>query len=488
MNVQNRKREVIILLTILVASLVSITFASESTTTILSIGTVVYQQDVYVNVGTTNVAGTNKLALGFQLSYGSLGVFQKSSQLRNLAKQVGFRLVRFFDGLTSQYIPSMMPCTFFNETNGTGTYNWTSVDDVVGNILAIGAQPLIALGWLVSGVPVVPPGMSINTTTGLPNPQSYAAYASEWVRHFKAKGWTVSYYEILNEPWVYFGNPPTTAAQFQKLQYYMQLFATCRQAMKLANPQTQISFDYICRKEVLDYWLANSGADVDTLNFHKYDEWRNPAVKTEAQLITEAENLVAYYRAPEAQQVWFQRRGTRLPILCTESNMNGASPTTDPRLQQMSGAVWLSLLLRSEILNGVSYHVYFELGSSYYSNAYGFGMINDDGLKPWYPYYVQNIIGQNLEVGDPIYNATTDSTDLRTLAWRNQGITNILLINKSTKNLDVHLQGISGAMNLSKIDSTIDWTTPRVQTGSVDSSQPVTLNGYTVALLQMATS
>jgi hypothetical protein len=484
LKTQKKEQMIVIpLFALLAISAVSITLASNPPITILNTGIIAYQQYMHVNIYPTNVVGTNKLSLGFQLSFGSLGVFQTNPQLRSLAQAAGFRIVRFFDGLTSQYIPSMMPCTYFDEGNMTGTYDWTSVDDVVGKILAIGAQPLIALGVFPTGggPPKVPPGMSINATTNLPNPESYATYTSEWVRHFKAKGWPVKFYEILNEPETYFGNTPNLT----KLGYYMQLFSACAEYMRKENSQVSISFDYIYEKVVLDYWLAHSGPDVDTLDFHKYDEWRLPAQKTEQQIMAEAENLQTYYSVLQAQQIWHQARGTYLPIICSESNMNGASPTTDPRLQQISDAVWLSLLLRTEILGGVSYHVYFELGSSYYSGSYGFGMINCNGLKPWYSYYVQNMIGHNLNVGNSLISTTTDSTDLRSLAWINQGLMNILLINKSTNTVTVLLQGVGGQINLSKIDGTLDWTTPSVQTGSINSTQPLTLVGYTVALLQL---
>jgi len=323
--------------------------------------------------------------------------------------------------------------------------------------------------------------MAINSTTNLPNPESYAAYAAEWVKHFKAKGWNVWFYEILNEPWVYFGQSPVNTT---KLGYYMELFTACRTSMKQENPDAIVSFDFIHKKPVLDWWLANNGPDVDSINFHKYDEWRLPTVKTEEQLLLDAEKLEVWYSAVEAQRVWYQKRGISLPILCTESNMNGASPTTDLRIQQMAGAVWLSLLLRTEILGGVSYHVYYELSSGYYANSYGFGMINVDGFKPWYPYYVQHMIGRNLDVGDSVVNSSSSSVDIRSLAWIHQGTLNILLINKVNQTRTVYLQGITGQMNLSKIDNTIPWTAPSVQTDVVDSSQPLITYGYTVALLQ----
>jgi hypothetical protein len=42
-------------------------------------------------------------------------------------------------------------------------------------------------------------------------------------------------------------------------------------------------------------------------------------------------------------------------------------------------------------------------------------------------------------------------------------------------------------MNMSKIDNAVSWKTPRIQTSIIDATRPLTLNGYTVALLQMPT-
>jgi len=434
-----------------------------------------------VSLNSTNVVGFNALSLGFQCPYGALG----HSELRQLAKDAKFKIVRFFDSSNSPSISSVMPCIYFNETTRTGTYNWTTVDDVVEKILIIGAEPLVCLGVFPTGggPPKVPLGMTINSTTNLPNPESYATYAAEWVKHFKAKGWNVRFYEILNEPAVYFGSLPV---DYTKLQYYALLFDACRNAMKKENSSIIVSFDCIHKKNILDPWLTYGGPDVDSLNFHKYDDWKLPPQYTDEEMFAAAERLQAWYSIVEAEQVWYRNRGEHLPMICSESNFNGASPngTTDLRIQQMVGAVWLALLLRTEILFGVSYHVYFELNSGYYADSYGFGMINND-FKPWYPYFVQKWLGNNLAVGDSIINSSSSSVDVRPLAWIHQGTLNVLLINKVNQTRAVYLRGITVQMNLSKIDNTIPWTVASVQTDVVDSSQPLIMYGYTVALLQI---
>ena len=51
----------------------------------------------------------------------------------------------------------------------------------------------------------------------------------------------------------------------------MQLFKATRDAMKTENPNILASFDAICSKPVMTYWLLYGGSDVDFLSFHMYD-------------------------------------------------------------------------------------------------------------------------------------------------------------------------------------------------------------------------
>jgi hypothetical protein len=110
-------------------------------------------------------------------------------------------------------------------------------------------------------------------------------------------------------------------------------------------------------------------------------------------------------------------------------------------------------------------------------------MINQDDYQPWYPYYVYRMIGSSLAVGDQVVEATSSSADLRALAWTHNGMLKILLVCTIDEPRTMYLQGATGKASLLKIDNTIPWTTPNEQSQVVDLGAPLTLNGYTVALL-----
>ena len=454
-------------------------------------GSISYSPSIELIVNASNIIGTNKLSLGVQLSYGSLGFFQTSPQLRQLAKDANIKLVRIFDILTSNkiWIPTLMPCIRFNETVGTGKYNWTNVDGIVGKILEIGATPLVCLGAFDAQLPMIPLGMGILPSTGLPNPQSYASYAAEWARHFRLKGWDVKFYQIFNEPWSYFGWEPVN---YSKLDNYIRVFNAAAAAMRQENADLVISFDFIGRKPVMDYWLTHAGAEVDSIDFHKYDAWV-VGQTTDAEMFTKADS--DYFETwplgrsvVEARQTWFDSRGRNLPMICSESNFNAAYENgTDLRIQQMTGAVWLAMVLRNEILVGVSYHTYFELSSSFNQNSYGFGMIYNvaNGFKPWYPYYVYQMLGNSLIPGDQIVEIECSSEDMRTVSWNHNGKLNMLLICKNEGSRTVNIRGCQNQqLRLTRIDNTIPYQNAQIQTGIISSTEPLVINGYTVVLLQ----
>jgi hypothetical protein len=117
------------------------------------------------------------------------------------------------------------------------------------------------------------------------------------------------------------------------------------------------------------------------------------------------------------------------------------------------------------------------------SGGIGFGLIDFNNDKPRYPYYVSQMIGNNLAVGDRLVESNCSSDDLRALAWIHNGLLSILLICKIDQPRTVHLQGVAGQLDYSKIDNSISWKTPSVQTGSI--TDALILNGYAVALLQL---
>jgi len=346
--------------------------------------------------------------------------------------------------------------------------------------------------------------MATDPSTGLPYPDSWAAYCKEWVKHFKQTGKPVRFYEIINEPWAYFG-----WANYVKIANFMALFNTAAQAMRTENTDVRLGFDGTNRKPVLNYWLNPSfggthqvGADLDFISFHKYDsgsigryddqQMFNRAETT--QLLTDPGGPEdGYYGVEDSRQIYYNARGKLIPVINSESNFNSAWQTgTDPKIQQMAGAVWTALVLRAGILKGLNYNIYYSFCSSASwerankaSGGVGFGMINSDNNRPWYPYYVQWMIGTALNLGDSIAESTSSSDEIRVLSWVDEGKLNTLLICRVDQPRIIYLYGISSQLNITKIDTTISWETPSLQTSIVDSSDPLVVNGYTVMLLQV---
>jgi len=482
------------LLTILGVSVVPMGLGLQVSSIISATGSISYWPRVDVAINISKVTGVNNLSLGFQLDWHRWVSFIDSPVQRQLARNANLKLIRVFDfRKTSPYgYPDLMPCTYWDESTRTGTWDWTQVDALTQKIFEVGAEPLFCLGWARDYIwRYIPRGMAVNPNTGLPYPESYAAYAKEWVKHFKVKGWPIRYYEIMNEPHFYFGwNPSDTT----KLSYYVHLWNTAARAMRAENPDILLSQDTITMRRVLDYWLTH-GDDVDSLNFHKYDA-ETIGQFTDAQMFVLAEkdtfeNSATWYGLDEARQKWFNARGKWLPVINSESNFNSACETgTDPEIQQMAGAVWLALVLRTGILKGLNYNIYFEFSSSKswqeaHGTGWGFGMINEDDNQPWYPYYVHKMIGSNLAVGDKLVETQSSSNDVRNIAWIHKGKLNILLICKVDQPRTVTIKGISGQLDVSWIDNTIPYETPRMQTGTLSADNFLVMSGYTVLLLQM---
>jgi hypothetical protein len=481
------------LLIILAFSAASVSFGFQSSIALSSSGMISYWPRVDVTVDVSKVIGVNNLSLGFQLDWERWKTFLDRPVQWQLAQDAGFRLVRVFDFRPTN--PRLMPCTYWDESTKTGTWNWANVDALAQKIFEIGAEPLFCLGWARDNIQnYIPNGMAVNPNTQLPYPDSYAAYAKEWVKHFKQAGLPVKFYQIMNEPFFYFG---WNAENMTRLGYFVEFWNTVARAMRQQNPNIFLSHDAITQKKVLDYWITY-GDDVDFLDFHKYDA-DSIGQYADADMFERAEirgfedvSWSALYSINTARKKWFNARGRWLPTIISESNFDSAwEAGTDPKIQQMAGAIWLALLLRGGILNGLDYYVYFEFASSKSwelanreSGGWGFGMVNEDDDQPWYPYYVQNMIGSNLGLGDKIVETKTTSDDVRTLAWIRGGKLVILLICKIAEPRIINFQGVTGQFNIIWIDGTVPYTNPEMQEATKNVEDQIMLNGYAVMLLK----
>jgi hypothetical protein len=433
----------------------------------------------YVTIDPSTSVGANRLSTGFALD-SNWRYWLNDADLRELGEDADFGMIRIISS-------EIEPCSYWDDNTRTGTFNWATVDSVVQRIYQTGAEPLITLIFMDSSGIDLPRGMQLSST-GLPNPSSLAAYCREWVRHFQQAGLPVKYYEVLNEAWYYFY--PNWNWNQAKAQNFLTLYNTCYDAMHNQNNQILVGNDASLHRRFLDFWKANGGK-LDLLSFHKYD-CDNLAMGDNTPL-SRAENRYYvsdsyYYGVNDARQLW----GGNLPAIASETNWAAfCSQGTDPRLQQVVGSVWLALSLRSAILENVQYNIYYSFSSSKSweetnkaTGGFGFGMINQDDNEPWYPYYVQYMIGHNLAVGDPLLETSSSSSDVRVLSWIHGDTQNTLITCKVDEPRIITIRGLSGQLNLFKIDDNVPYTAPSIQSEQLDANNALIIDGYTVILLQ----
>ncbi len=467
------------------------------------------QPPATVTVTPSNIIGTNNLTLGTQLSFYDMKTFPTDSQGQTLINDAGIKLVRLFDGdLDAIGTPLVLG---WNEASHTGTYNWTVVNPVIQAIYASGAQPLIVLmsnmaSSAVDKTSVFTNGMAYdNALGGLPSPQDAASYAASWVTQMKTMGYPVVYYEIGNEinTWLFNSGDTGTwttlnSAGDTLAGYFATDYNASVTAMKAINSAVSVSYDFAWSSAMMSWWLADyTGTPLDRIDYHDYTigtvgQENNVELFGTVQTLTNTGGGTGFGSGSNpilAQQMYYDAKGVTLPLFDTESNLDYQwTPNTDPIIVQMTGAVWLALSLKTQILNNVKTNIYYAWQASlrYQQSlsppSYGFGLIDSDNHQPWYPYYVYKMIGNNLQVGDSIVSSI-NSGSVFGLAWIDNGNLNILLINTFNGTVSTTVSGATGNFNYEKIDNTYSFLNAQLQTGSISLSSPIAMNGYTVILL-----
>lgn len=441
-------------------------------------GSISYLPIVDVLVNTSRVIALNNLSLGFMLEY-DWQTWLNRPVMQQLTQNASFKMVRIFSH-------RLEPCTKWNDTTQTGTFNWNNVDSLIRKLISLNIEPLICLGFCDSNGIIVAPGMQADPATGLPYPESFAKYCTAWVKHFESVGLPVKYYEVWNEPFFYFYK--NWVYNETKLSYFMDLFNTCYSSMHSENETVLIGNDASLYKKFFDYWKGHGGK-LDFFSFHKYDcdgttmPDGTPLQRSEKRyFVTDS----LWYGINDARRLW----GIKLPAIATECNWAATCASgTDPRIQKVVGSVWLGLTLSAAVLNNVQYCIYYSFSSSKSwelahksTGGFGFGMINQDDNKPWYPYLLQMLMGSNLSVGDQVLYSGSSSGDVRTLSWLHASKSYTLVVCKNDQARIIRLQGFGGQLDLFRIDGNISYETPAIQTSRL-SGDSFLADGYAVALL-----
>ena len=447
---------------------------------------------VSVNVDFSKVILTNNLSLGTQID--RLRYFPYNPTLKANAEAIGFGLVRTFIGGWGGF----NVCTYWDEDNKIGIYDWTELDRWIEAILEIQAEPFLCIGRKDG----LPEGMKTEGEEGFPlHYEDFAQYCADIVYHTNIeRKYEVRYWEIWNEPMWY---------DATSLFRFTDLFNVTQAKMHQVDPSILCGNDNSNFKPWFDYFLEHAQG-MGFLSFHKYDtgstKYENLPPEEEPVILARASDLtmkydhitvgIPTYTPSEMRSIWLATHGRVLPIICSETNMNYAWRNgTDPRMQTIFGAVWYAEVLRRFILDGVAFSVYFTFCSAdreyvdTLTSGRGFGMmLQIEPYELWHPYFVNYLFTNNLNVGDIICESSSSNfTKISTLSWKHEGSHKLLLIGKTPDQVTavIRLPVEEGASIRVQRVVGISEHVGDIQEETISYIEPleISLNGYTITLL-----
>ena len=173
---------------------------------VLNVAIIEANEPIIINIDGVEI-GQNKLSLGCQIDNLGVREFRDNLTRQQTVKDANLKLIRVFDWRAWEEIsPDIDPSISWNDSTKTGVFNWTNIDNLVQAIFDIGAEPLFCLGAYSNSQKTcetyIPNGMGVDESLNLPYlpyAESFAAYCTEWVKHFEEVGLPVRYYEIWNE-------------------------------------------------------------------------------------------------------------------------------------------------------------------------------------------------------------------------------------------------------------------------------------------------
>lgn len=296
------------------------------------------------------------------------------------------------------------------------------------------------------------------------------AYAAEWVRHAREKGYGVKYWEIGNEVygngfyngtgWEVDLHAPDTKKPADRLKNprlgptaYGQNVARFVQAMKAEDPSVKVGAVLTCPGGWPDGvdpdWNANvlkeCGKDVDFVVVHWYGEGKSPAevlgsVRNVPKIMAKLKEIVAA-RCRPGTEVWM-----------TE----GDSST---QVMRHPGALFAADHFMTWLENGASHVDWWNLhnGLSHWQGSYDDQGILSSGHStqgvsqppantPFPPYYGVQMVTRTVRKGDAFVAASSDRSSLIAHAVRRKdGKLAVMLINEDSDHDTVARLQVGGA-------------------------------------------
>ncbi|MCI4367793.1 MAG: hypothetical protein L3K08_08575, partial [Thermoplasmata archaeon] len=373
-----------------------------------------------------------------------------------LVKSLKPTVIRFgeVDGNTGAHWSSTAKAPIFNFSNLDRSFNLTA---------AVGAKVFysVSAGSWGDGN-LMPPGMPMDTTYKiskgatwgyLPTSTAYRSYMHVIVNHIHSMHQHVAYWSIGNEmPLV--SQPVVTA--------YTGIFNVAQQVIHATYPHALVGSDLMMDRNYLPYF-ATHAKGVGFLSFHFYPaigvcvnqgQYCPPSGSNlgtlDARLWQPVADIahVGFFAPHLAQQMWFNITHRWLPVIDSESNLNGigggaasGANGTDPRQQTLFGAAWAAATLIRGASENLSTFTYFAMTGpatvpttvtgTY--GGWGFGLtsegLNDSDVR-YAPYWALNLWSQAVPAGAPgaaLYSP--DPSTVRAYAVRTPTGVNVVVVN-----------------------------------------------------------
>jgi xylan 1,4-beta-xylosidase len=360
-----------------------------------------------------------------ELSVGSdyPGTLIREDSLTQLAlaqRELGFRYIRFhaiFHDVLGTY----------REAGGKPVYDWTGIDKLYDQLLALKIKPFVELGF-------TPDAMKTSDQTifwwkgnsSHPQPGKWTALVDAFVRHAIARYGADEVRSWFFEVW----NEPNLDGFWEKADQaaYFDLYDRTARTIKAIDPALRVGGPATAGAAWVPEFLAHVAANrvpVDFVSTHSYGVdggFLDEKGVSDTKLSPSPDAIIGDVRRVRQQIEASAFPG--LPLYFTEWSTS-YTPRDAVHDSYLSGPYILTKLRESEgVAQGMSYWTYTDLfeepGPPTAPFEGGFGLINPQGIrKPaWFAYKYLNRLGdREYATGDAQSIATARGKTVQLLAW-----------------------------------------------------------------------
>lgn len=351
---------------------------------------------------------------------GTLQMPESLEQLRIARKELKFRYVRFHDIFHDEL-------GTYREVDGKPVYDWTGIDRLYDNLLAMGIKPFVELGF-------TPHAMRTSDqtlfwwkgNTSHPDPAKWTALVDVFVRHLEER-----YGKDEVRSWYFeFWNEPNLDGFWEKADQkaYFEYYGRTVTAIKAIDPKLRVGGPSTAGAAWVPEFLAYAkGANlpVDFITTHSYGVdggFLDEKGESDTKVSRDPNAIISDVKKVRGQMEAAGKPG--LPLFFTEwsSSYNPRDAVHD---DYMSAAYILSRLRPVEgVAQGMSYwtfsDIFREPGPQTRPFDGGFGLMTPDGIRKasWFAFKYINALGdRELASNDAQSIAAISGDSVQLLAW-----------------------------------------------------------------------